>query len=89
MNVYKQVLEVRPLQKIEIPITKGSQDIVKVGLSQGKPCLWFLAQSCSKKVLVIHSYMTGEDIPDDIELEYLGNYKLDVNILVHVFGENQ
>lgn len=88
MNVYKQYLKVEPLQQIALPITKTKEDIIKLGVSDGKPCLWFLAQKCCEKIVVVHSYMTGEKIPDDIELNYLGSYSLDPHILVHVFTEN-
>lgn len=88
MNVYKQYLKVESLQRIALPIIKIKEDIIKLGVSDGKPCLWFLAKKCCDKIVVIHSYMTGEKIPDDIELNYLGSYSLDSHILVHVFTEN-
>ena len=31
--------------------------------------------------------MTGEKIPDDLELNYLGSYMLNSQILIHVFSE--
>ena len=80
MNVYKQYLKVESLQQIALPI-------IKIGVSDGKPCLWFLAKNCCDKIVVIHSYMTGEKIPDNIELNYLGSYTLDSQILIHVFAE--
>lgn len=84
MNVYKQYLETKPLQEINIPINNET-DIVRLGVSENKPCVWFLAKSHCNKNIVIHSYMTGEKIPDDLELNYLGSYMLESQILIHVF----
>lgn len=87
MNVYKQYLDIKQLQEIKLPIMELENDIVKVAISKGKPCLWFLNKSCEEKVIIIHSYMTGETIPEDVNLKYLGNYDLDSQILIHLFAE--
>ena len=86
MNVYKQCLEIKPLQEISIPVSSET-DIVRLEISDGKPCVWFLAKECCYKNIAIHSYMTGEKIPDDLELNYLGSYMMDAQILIHVFSE--
>lgn len=86
MYIYKQCLATKPLQEINIPV-KNETDIIKFGVSENKPCVWFLARKCCDKNIVIHSYMTGEKISDDLELNYLGSYMLDSQILVHVFLE--
>ena len=88
MNVYKKHLDVTHLQEIKLPITKIENDIVRVGVSDGKPCLWFLNKPCKAKNVVIHSYMTGEEIPEDNKLRDLGGYNLDMNTLIHLFAEN-
>lgn len=59
----------------------------RLGISEDKPCVWFLAKECCNKNIAIHSYMTGEKIPDDLELNYLGSYMLNSQILIHVFSE--
>ena len=86
MNVYKQYLEIKSLQEINIPISNET-DIVRLGISEDKPCVWFVAKECCNKNIAIHSYMTGEKIPDDLELNYLGSYMLNSQILIHVFSE--
>lgn len=75
MNVYKTYLDVIPKQEIKLPIMKIENDIVKVDISEGRPCLWFLNRQCKEKNIIIHSYMTGEKIPEDIKLKYLDNMK--------------
>ena len=41
MNVYKQCLEIKPLQEISIPVSSET-DIVRLEISDGKPCVGLL-----------------------------------------------
>ena len=88
MKIYKKKINIMPLQKLNLPILKIENSIINVDTQNGEPYIWFLAEDGIQRDVRLYSYMTGENINEDIEAKkYVGSYVLDDGIRIHVFAE--
>jgi len=87
-TIYKYELEITDLQEISIP---DKAKILTVQLQHGTPCLWCLVNpEMHLRPYHIVTKVTGRDIEDGFNGEYVGTYQLkcklaDGDFVGHVF----
>jgi hypothetical protein len=83
-TIYKYPLELVDLQTLELP---AGAELLTVQMQDGRPCLWAeVATSAPARPRTIAIYGTGNPIPGDAEIEYIGTFQMHGGALVfHAF----
>lgn len=85
MNIYKYPIKVTDWQFVDMP--KGAK-ILTVQMQHETPCIWAMVDPQVNPYVArkIHIYGTGHEIPDTLNLDYIGTFQMhDGYLVLHAF----
>ena len=84
-TIWKYTLANSNVQALEMP---ARADILAVQMQRGQLKLWAqIDTTVQKEVIKIHIIGTGANIPEEVNLKYIGTYQSNYLNVFHVFKE--